>query len=227
MDKYIKEQKQVNVKEPVKGYFKKGVDYALRVTGVTMQQAVKILKELSPRFVVGQEGNYQDIPLHIHAVVTPWVSDNTRTDIKEAFNKQPGEYSWKKLRKSGCSAVRYTVKRGDPDYYTTHNVNQKKFELSCKMSHGKGRKAFAKDYEELKERFYRKEITRYQFYMSYCKLKTLYNQNIYSHHIKAQCITVFMRQDEKYFKEWVNNNWESSGLMTRSEERDWNDKRYN
>lgn len=216
------------LKEPVKtGYFQKGHDYALRVTGVTLLETVKILKELSPRFVVGEEGNYQDIALHIHAVVTPWESKNLREDIKEAFNKQPSEYSWTKLRKSGCAAVRYTVKRGDPDYYTTHNVDQKKFDLSCKMAHGKGRKAFAKDYEELKERFYRKDLTRYQFYKSYCKLKTLYNQNIYPHHIRAQCITVFMRQDERYFKEWVNNQWENSGLMSRSEQREWNDKHYN
>lgn len=209
------------------GYFKKGEDYALRVTGVTLQEAVKILEKLSPRFVVGEEGNYQEVSLHIHAVVSPWPSDNMRDDIKEAFKKQPKDYSWTKLRKSGCSAVRYAIKRGDPDYYTTHNVDQKKFDLSCKMAHGKGRKAFAKDYEELKESFYRKELTRYQFYKKYCKLKTLYNQNIYAHHIKAQCITVFMRQDERYFKEWVDNNWETSGLMTRREESEWNDNRYN
>ena len=229
MDKYLqKEEKQEVIKEPVKtGYFKKGEDYKLRVTGVTMQEAVEILKKLSPRFVVGEEGGYQDVSLHIHAVVSPWPSKNMRNDIKKAFNKEAADYYWKKLRKSGCHAVRYVIKRGDPDYYTTHNVDQKKFELSCKMAHGKGRKSFAKDYEELKERFYRKEMTRYQFYKSIVKLKALYNQSIYAHHIKAQCITVFMKQDERYFDEWVNNHWETSGLMTRSEEREWNDKRYN
>ena len=131
------------------------------------------------------------------------------------------------MRKSGCQAVRYAVKRGDKDYIALHNVDEKKFDLSWKMAHGKGRAGFKKDYEYLKERFYRKELKRYEFYKELIKLKTQYNQTVYAHHIKAQCITVFMRQDEKYFNEWVDNQWEMSGLMSRQEEREWNDKRYN
>jgi len=210
-------------------YFEQNRDYALRITNIHLEDAVKILQKKTLTFVIGQEGNYQDTPLHIHAVFRPWVEDKKklRSDIKEMFNVTPQEYSLGKLRKSGCRAVRYVIKRGDPHYYYyTDTVDEKKFEVSKCMAHGKGRKSFAKDYEELKEMFYRKSIGRYQFYEKVYELKKNYNQATYPQHIKAMCITVFMRRDKRYFHDFVDHQWENSGLMTLSEQREWNEKHY-
>ncbi len=215
-------------------WFYKNKDYTLRVDGVTFEECEKVLSEKSQAYVIGEEGvrNGAGIKLHCHCVFKPWCNKKElREYIKESFKiTDASKYSLKLIRKTGQTAVCYAIKRGEPEFYLHGGmIDLEQFEMCEKMSHGKGRTDFKHQHEKLKEEFFlsKHKNKRFIYYKKFYRLKILFNQKIYPQHIKAHCIQVFMRADKEYFNDYVDTQWENSGLMTSKEQRQWNDERYN
>lgn len=188
-------------------------DYTLRITGRDKSQILNILKDkcFEEKYIVGFEEG------HCHIVMHPWTTaiKQIRTDVKSKFNiLKASNYSLSKIRDNPIKALAYILKDGD--YHAGCNTSKEQLEIARKLCFGKGRKSFQKSHEELLSKL-AKDNKRKQYFYDYVALKVHHNQNIYWHHIKAHCTTVFMKMDINYRNDLLSKMWADSGLMSKEE----------
>ncbi len=191
--------------------FSKGKDYFIRIKGRFKEEFITWLDTVADAYQVALEGdNYTN--WHLQAVVkfkksVEDVRDTIREWIKKVVKKVGNAaYSCVKCRENPIRAMAYNFK--EDSEVVTKNVHEEDIDIAKKLSHGKDTKQFVKQMENIKERFFRDELTPKGLIKAILILKADFNQNIYMNHIEAQVRYILIRKNQKYVDTLADNLYE-------------------